>query len=365
MGLYEKISILGPSAQYDTCGPKDFGQTTNIPGVYRAKIGSNICRLFKVLQTNTCVNNCYYCAFRRDRDVERTLATPDEMAGAFASAFSRRLVDGLFLSSGIDKHPDTTMTRLIDTAHILRDKYRYRGYIHLKLMPGVTTSVIEETINVADRISLNIESPTEQDLATLSPNKSLKNGFFATLDKIDQEIKKQKQKRKSTRGAKVPSLTTQFVVGASTEKDYDIIKMTNFLYKRYDMKRVFYSAFRPVPNTPLADKPAASLAREHRLYQADFLMRFYNFRPLEIPLDAQGFLSEISDPKTLWASLHPEYFPVNINTASYHQLLRVPGIGPVAAKRIIELRTERRIYHFTELLGERMQLNKAMAYMRT
>jgi len=286
MNLYEKISILGPSAQYDTCGPKDFGKTTDIPGVYHAKVGGNqICRLFKVLQSNHCKNNCRYCAFQRDRACKRITATPEEMAKAFDSAYSRRLVDGLFLSSGIMGNPETTMTKMLDTAHILRYKKKYRGYLHLKVMPGASSSAIAETARVANRISLNIESPTSEGLNYLSPDKDLKKGFFYTLSLIKSELKK-----RFFAGQKVPSLTTQFVVGAGEEKDKEIIKSTFMLYKSFHLKRVFYSAFRPVPKTSLAEKPAVSQIREHRLYQADFLMRFYKFTPWEIPLDEKGNL---------------------------------------------------------------------------
>ncbi len=358
MDLYQKISVLGPGARYDTCGPKDFGKTTNIPGVYHAKVGgSRICRLFKVLQTNSCVNNCRYCAFRRDRDCERTSASPDEMARAFDSAHSRRLVDGLFLSSGIAQSPETTMTRMLDTARILREKYHYRGYLHLKIMPGVSASCIQESLKLANRISLNIESPTESELTTLAPDKDLKKGFFYTLSVIKRELSKF-----CWVGKKVPSLTTQFVVGAGEEKDRDIIQSTHFLYKNFGLKRVFYSAFRPVPGTPLEQRPGASLVREHRLYQADFLMRFYRFLPQEIPLDEGGFLSEVSDPKMLWAQNHPELFPINLNTAGYWQLLKVPGIGPVSAKKIIKIRGESRLRDFSQLSGSRLQLQKLSAF---
>jgi len=358
MDLYQKISILGPSAKYDTCGPKDFGQTTDIPGVYHAKVGGgNICRLFKVLQTNSCVNNCKYCAFRCDRDTKRTAATPDEMAKAFDSAYSRRLVDGLFLSSGVVRSPDTTMARMIDTAQILRKKRHYRGYLHLKIMPGVSRSCIQESLKLANRISLNIESPTEEDLSILAPEKDLKKGFFYTLSLIKSELTKLRWS-----GKKVPSLTTQFVVGAGEEKDKDIIQRTHFLYKNFGFKRVFYSAFRPVPETPLAGKPAASLTREHRLYQADFLMRFYRFLPHEIPLDEGGFLSEVADPKMLWAQKHPELFPINLNTAGYWQLLKVPGIGPVSAKKILRIRSDTRIQDFSRLAGSRLQIQKLSGF---
>lgn len=357
MGLYEKIAILGSSAQYDTCGPKDFGQTTDIPGVYHAKFGSHICRLFKVLQTNTCHHHCRYCAFRQERDCRRSSATPEEMAKAFQSAYSRRLVEGLFLSSGISGTPDATMTKMIDTVDILRNKYHYGGYIHLKVMPSSSAGCIREAAKLANRISLNIESPTEAGLARLSPDKNLKSGFFYTLSLIKKELFKFR-----LAGKRTPSVTTQFVVGAADEKDAEIIKMTHFLYKNFFLKRVFYSAFRPVPQTPLSEKPAVPLSREHRLYQTDFLMRFYRFLPWEIPLDQNGFLPESGDPKFLWAKLNPRFFPINLNLADYWQLLRVPGVGPTAAERIIKLRKQNRIRSFSQLANSRFRIKKLSAF---
>lgn len=357
---YQKISILGPDARYDTCGPKDFGETTAVPGVYHAKIaGNHVCRLFKVLQTNVCKNNCKYCAFRKDRDiVKRATATPDEMADAFEDVYSRRLVDGLFLSSGISGTADSSMTRMLDTAHILRDKRKYKGYMHLKIMPGSSTSTIAEAIKLANRVSINIESPTPSDLAFLSPEKNLQSEFFFTLSQMKSEI----TKLKINGARRVPSMTTQFVVGAGEERDSDLIKMTDKLYKNFGLHRVFYSAFRPIEHTPLEDRPAESLTREHRLYQADWLMRFYRFTPLEIPLDSDGYLLETSDPKTAWATMHPENFPINLNLASYWELLRVPGIGPESAKKITNLRKFRPIKYFSELVGLRLQIDKIMKW---
>lgn len=354
MGLYEKISILGPGAKFDTCGPKDFGQTTDIPGVYHANLGGNrTCRLFKVLQSNRCKNNCTYCAFRRDRDCQRTSASSEEMAKAFDSAHKRRLVDGLFLSSGVISSPDQTMTEMINTTTILRKKYDYQGYIHLKIMPGTSSDVIKESFNLSSRLSLNIESPNESTLKEISPGKDLKKGFFYTLSLIKSEINKRIYLRQ-----RAPSLTTQFVVGAGEETDKDIIKTTHLLYKSFSLTRVFYSAFSPIQKTPLENKEPTSLAREHRLYQADFLMRFYRFSPWDIPLDDGGFLSELKDPKTLWAEKNPQFFPINLNKASYFDLLKIPGLGPLSAEKIIKLRKQQKIKSFSQLEGKRFQIKR-------
>ncbi|MFC1622347.1 radical SAM protein [Patescibacteria group bacterium] len=358
MGLYEKISILGPSAKYDTCGPRDLGDTTNIPGVYHAKVSNGgICRLFKVLQTNACKNNCNYCAYRKDRRCSRVVASPDEMARAFDIVHTKRLVDGLFLSSGVVRNADYTMSRMLDTVHILRKKYKYSGYVHLKFMPNTPQNCIEEAFRVSNRVSLNIESPTENNLFELSPDKTLKTDFFDTLFRI-----KRAQKQFKKEGKRTPSLTTQFVVGAGTESDEDILKVTSVLYKSFKLTRVFYSAFRPVPDTPLGQKPAASLVRQHRLYQSDFLMRFYGFSASDLPMDKGGYLPEMEDPKLLWAKRHPEFFPININRADYWNLLKIPGIGPTSARKLIDMRRDSKIYSWDQLQGKRLILGKIKAY---
>jgi predicted DNA-binding helix-hairpin-helix protein len=178
-----------------------------------------------------------------------------------------------------------------------------------------------------------MESPTETGLANLSPEKNLKNGFFQTLFEIKKQIR-----QLQFYGLKTPSITTQFVVGANTDSDLDLIKTTNLLYSSFGLKRVFFSAFRPIPNTPLENLPASSLTRQHRLYQSDFLMRFYRFSPQDLQLDQNGNLFESADPKTLWANLHPATFPINLNFADYYQLLKIPGLGPVTATKIIKNR---------------------------
>lgn len=358
MNLYEKISVLGSGAQYDTCGPRDFGQTTNIPGVYHANFNGHTCRLFKVLQSNYCQNNCHYCAFRRDRSCQRASVTPDEMASAFISAKNRRLVDGLFLSSGIINNPETTMTQMIDTVRILREKYKYKNYIHLKIMPGSSPSVISEALKITNRISINIESPTESGLSDISPDKNLKTGFFKTLFEIKKQIN-----LNNYYGIKTPSVTTQFIVGAGKETDLDFIKMTHLLYTNFGLKRVFYSAFRPVPQTPLSYKAPTSLTRQHRLYQSDFLMRFYRFSPSDLPLDTNGLLSETSDPKLTWAQNHPDFFPININQTDYWDLLKIPGVGPESAAKITTLRQTSKITSVSQLSRLHIQTSKLQKYV--
>ena len=361
MDLYEKIAILGPGAQYDTCGPRDLGVTTDIPGVYHAKVGGGAeCRLFKVLQTNTCKNNCHYCAFRRDRACSRAVTTSDEMAKAFMTVLGRRLVDGLFLSSGITNTPDYTMSRMLDTVTVLRHTYHYRGYIHLKIMPGSSHSSIEYALNMANRVSINIEAPTQTDLTSLSPDKNFQKEFLPTLTMLIEAIQKRKKQ-----GKRAPSITTQFIVGAGNETDKHLLEATDRLYKKFGLSRVFYSAFRPVDHTPLSEKPPASLVRQHRLYQSDFLLRFYRFQLSDFCLSDQGYLNEDVDPKTLWAKRHPEQFPVNINTASFYNLIRVPGIGPLSAKKIISARKECRITSLDTFTGKRMQTRKFASYMTT
>ncbi|MDD3531783.1 MAG: radical SAM protein [Candidatus Shapirobacteria bacterium] len=356
MDLFQRISILGASAQYDTCGPKDFGGSTNIPGVYRASVGSGrICRLFKILQTNACLNNCRYCAFRKDRDYRRVRMSAEEMARSFILVHSRRLVEGLFLSSGLVGSADQTLAPMIDTAQILRRKYHYQGYIHLKIMPDSSEGAIKAAVKLANRVSVNIEAPNQTWLARLSPDKNLNQSFFPTLKLIKKAIDDQK-----CRWQKTTSLTSQFVVGADQETDQEIIGVSSRLYRQFNLSRVFYSAFRPVAKTPFSHRRLVSPVREHRLYQADFLLRFYRFTPGEIPYGKTGFLALDQDPKNAWVKQNQDCFPINVNRADYWHLLRVPGLGPRSARKIIALRNQRRIFSFSNLTGLRIQKKAQM-----
>jgi predicted DNA-binding helix-hairpin-helix protein len=225
-------------------------------------------------------------------------------------------------------------------------------------MPNCSDSCINQAVKLANRISLNIESPTQADLSNLSPDKDLKTGFFDTVFKVKSILTKLKNQSQ-----KVPSLTTQFIVGAGTETDKDIVQTTSLLYKNFSFKRVFYSAFRPVSDTPLSDKPAESPTRQHRLYQADFLLRFYNFSPSDLFEVNQDQLSSQIDPKMIWAQNHPQFFPINLNKADFWQLLRVPGIGPATAKKIIKLRQFQKISLLSQLANQRIQLDKVKKYV--
>jgi predicted DNA-binding helix-hairpin-helix protein len=323
-------NTFGEDARFDSSGCilKD----AKLPFVYPAK-GEGVRYLFKVLLTNKCENNCLYCINRKDANQRRYVFSPRQLAEKFMEYHKRGTVNGLFLSSGIYKSPDRTQERIIETIRLVRERYNYKGYIHTKILPGVSPQLVEEAIPFSDRISINLEAPGEDYLSRLSGDKN-----FARLISILREI----SKRKGTNF----SITTQFVVGAAGENDLALLKMAERLYGNFGLSRVYYSGFSPQPSTPLSGLPPCPTHRIRRLYQADFLVRGYNFKPKE--LAPSGLLPDI-DPKFNWAESHPEKFPVEINKASYDELIRVPGIGPIIARRIIKVRREGRITSFYNL----------------
>jgi putative DNA modification/repair radical SAM protein len=293
--------------------------------------GGKSVRLLKVLQTNICEFDCFYCEHRASRDVPRTYVSPEELAQTFMMLHRKKLVDGLFLSSGITKKIDTMQERMVQTAEILRNRHQFKGYIHLKIMPGASHAAVERTIELADRVSLNLEAPTPQHLARLSAKKDFLDGILTRM----VWVKRLKETHSNLIRA---GQITQFVVGAAGESDFDLMATTDQLYKQIGLRRAYFSAFSPVPDTPLDHLPPAPLLRQHRLYQADWLLRFYDFSLSEMVFDENGLLPLAVDPKMAWAMRHPEFFPIEIQTAPYEMLLRVPGIGPISAKRITELR---------------------------
>jgi putative DNA modification/repair radical SAM protein len=314
-------------------------------GIHVSQVGGGrTVKLLKVLQTNVCEFDCFYCEHRASRDVPRTYVSPDELAKTFMQMHRARLVDGLFLSSGITKKVDTMQERIVQTAEILRGRYRFRGYIHLKIMPGSSPAAVERTVQLADRVSLNLEAPTPGHLSRLSSKKEFLDGILTRMVWINRLTEQQP-------GLARAGQITQFVVGAAGESDLDLLQTTDRLYREIKLRRAYFSAFSPIPGTPLDHLPPAPLLRQHRLYQADWLLRFYGFSVDELAFDERGHLPLAADPKLAWALRHPEFFPLELSTAPAELLLRVPGIGPLSAKRIAEVRR-------TTAITDRKQLTR-------
>ncbi len=353
MELSEKLRILSDSAKYDAActssgterrgtGGEGMGNTF-AGGICHSFAGDGRCiSLLKILMTNYCLFDCKYCVNRRSNDVPRARFTPSEIADLTIEFYRRNYIEGLFLSSGIIQSPDHTCEQMIETLSILRSKYDFRGYIHAKAIPGAAPELINRLGVLADRISVNIELPSQKSLAKLAPDKS-KNSILLPMGHISEKIMENKYeivKYKSAPKFAPAGQSTQMVIGATPDTDLQILRLSEAMYKKYSLKRVFYSAYVPVGDQkllpPAGTKPP--LLREHRLYQADWLIRFYGFRAEEILDETHQDLDPMLDPKCNWAIHHPECFPVEINSADYEMLLRVPGIGVRSAQRIVTAR---------------------------
>jgi len=344
----EKLKALGEGAKFDVCGfPSIFTKKEKkfqrfgfiYPAVGRR--GSCV-NLFKVLQSNACEGNCFYCANRKDRNFPRIEFSPQELAKLFLLYYRKGLVNGLFLSSAIYESSNRSEEKMLKTIELLRYKYSYRGYIHYKILPGTSESLVEEASRLADRLSINLEAPGAKYLERLSPTKKFSSELLEGLKKIAHFNEKKPLRA---------GVTTQLVVGAAGETDKEIINFSSKLYEDYKLWRVYYSAFMPILDTPLERVSPCPLTREYRLYQADFLLRKYDFSPEEIPFEKDGNLSLKYDPKLAWALKNPQRFPVEINKADLNELIRVPGIGKISAKRIIETREIHRFTNLRELKG--------------
>ncbi|MBC7248371.1 MAG: putative DNA modification/repair radical SAM protein [Actinobacteria bacterium] len=351
MDLEEKLRILGAAARYDvTCSSAGSARmrwerddtSASLPGIYYSRSDDGRCvPLLKVLFSNRCVYDCAYCVNRASARRRRASFTPREVAALAMHYYRRRLVRGLFLSSGVWVSPDHTMERLVLTAKILRWEEGFRGYIHLKVIPGSSPELIREAGLLADRLSVNIELPSEGSLRFLAPDKKREDilrpmGEVSRLVEADRE-----ERRASPRAAPLvrAGQTTQLIVGATPESDLEIITLAEGLYREYGLRRIYYSAFVPVSEDPrlppLLEPP---LLREHRLYQADWLLRRYGFTARELVDEEHPDLDGDLDPKSAWALRNLHYFPVEVNRASYEELLRVPGIGTKSARRIVAAR---------------------------
>lgn len=322
--------------------------------------------VLKILQTSACQYNCNYCAFRAGRDIRRAHLTSDELARSFDLMYRAGLVEGLFLSSGV-MGTHQTMDEMLATVELVRLKYGFRGYIHLKLLPGAQAAHIEQAVALADRVSANLEAPTPQALAALAPLKALPDlvGPLRTAADIIRSYPTPNPSpgRGGVVGGVRFGLSTQFVVGPAGESDRELLGTAQRLYRELGLARAYYSAFSPVPGTPLEQVVPTDPTREFRLYQADWLLRFYGFSAEELPFGPDGLLPPDLDPKATWARLHPERFPVEVNRAPVSELLRVPGIGPASARAIVAARRHGKLRELGDLRKLGARADRAAPYI--
>ncbi len=347
----DKLAILSDAAKYDVACTSSGVDRKGTPGKLGSAVAAGICHSFasdgrciallKILQSNACMYDCNYCVNRRSNDVPRATFTPNEIADLTFEFYKRNYIEGLFLSSAIMKSPDYTMEQMYTTLDLVRNHRGFNGYIHVKAIPGADPELIRRTGLLADRMSVNIELPSEKSLNTFAPDKT-KQAILAPMKMLQNTITQAKNEVALFRHAPqfVPAgQSTQMIIGATPEKDGRIVKLAEGLYKGYSLKRVFYSAYIPVgSNNGLLPSTAPPLLREHRLYQADWLMRFYGFSAGEILPGEDENLDLNMDPKCQWALRNLHMFPVEINKADYSLLLRVPGIGVLSARKIVAAR---------------------------
>ncbi len=334
------IEIGDPKAGANHTSAKSPAPTTQQAlGIHHAKMpGGKTIPLLKTMLTSACERNCYYCPFRAGRDMRRVTVKPEEMAQSFMDLYRAGVAEGIFLSSGIIKGGVTTQDKLIDTVAILREKHNFRGYVHLKVMPGAEKAQVERAMQLANRLSVNLEAPNDKRLALLAPKKDFWEELVRPLQWIE-EIRQSQPGQKGWNG-RWPSSVTQFVVGAVGESDLELLSTTEYLYQKLRISRAYFSSFRPLPDTPLEHLPPSDRLREHRLYQTSFLFRDYGFDLEDLPFSQDGNLPLEIDPKLAWAQMNLRENPVELNRAERQELLRVPGIGPISAQTIIQSRRQ-------------------------
>ena len=358
MELLDKLAILTDAAKYDAACTSSgvrrgsrkgyIGNTSSsLAGCCHTFSADGRCvTLLKILMTNRCIFDCKYCVNRRSNDTRRAIFSPEELADLTLQFYRRNYIEGLFLSSGVYRSPDYTTELMIRALRLLRETYRFNGYIHAKAIPGTSPELVEQLGLLADRLSVNIELPSESGLHLLAPDKS-KQAILTPMRQIEAVSRQNKEelvKYRHTPRFAPAGQSTQMIVGATPDSDLHILRLTQALYDRYRLKRVFFSAYVPVVEHALLPSKDVKppLLREHRLYQADWLLRFYGFRAEELLDTETPDFNPLIDPKCSWALAHPKFFPVEVNRADYEALLRVPGIGIVSARRIL---TARRVGH--------------------
>lgn len=362
MDLKEKLIILSDSAKYDASCSSSGSSRKNANGVGNAAY-SGICHSFandgrcisllKILMTNSCIFDCKYCINRRSNNVKRAIFTPEEICTITINFYKRNYIEGLFLSSGIIKSPDYTMEKIIETVYLLRNKYHFNGYIHAKAIPGASEYLLKKLGKLVDRLSANIELPSDNSLKLLAPQKSVNK-----IDKIMTTVKENKSRFFVPAGQ-----STQMIIGASSETDLDILNKSEHLYNKYELKRVFYSAYIPVNSDKLLPTiKMPPLVRENRLYQADWLLRFYGYKVDNLLDKNNPNFNILLDPKADWALRHLDEYPKEINKASYYDLLKIPGIGPKSAQKIINARKVFKI-EFSDLKKMNVSIKRAMYFI--
>lgn len=351
MDALDKLKILTSDMELepaeDTGCPK-LPSNPNDPIISHAVLpnGQRI-HLLKSLLTSACERNCFYCPFRAGRDFRRATFKPEEFARTFMNLHRAGVAQGTFLSSGIVGGGRRTQDQLLDAADILRIKMGFRGYLHLKIMPGAERAQVQRAMLLADRVSINLEAPNDQRLLHLAPRKQFMQELLEPLRWIEQ-IRRTESPENAWKGC-WPSSVTQFVVGAAGESDLELLSTTEKLYRSLHLRRTYYSAFHPIAGTPLENQPGENPLRQHRLYQASFLLRDYGFDLEDLHLDPGGNLPLQTDPKLAWAYANLAHSPVEINRASRHELLRVPGIGPKGADSILAARRQDRLRDLSAL----------------
>lgn len=377
MSMYDKLQILSDAAKYDVActssGVDRQGDGTGMGNCFKAGIchsfsaDGRCISLLKILFTNECIFDCKYCINRSSNDVVRTSFTPEEICTLTMEFYRRNYIEGLFLSSGVLKSPNYTMELIYAALYKLRYERNFQGYIHVKAIPGADQELIQRVGFLADRMSVNLELPTAESLKLLAPHKSRKN-ILAPMRLVQQKMHDNKQEITVYKNAPrfVPAgQSTQMIIGATPESDYQILNVAESLYQKFELKRVFYSAFIAVNEDsllPARTNEGPPLLREHRLYQADWLLRYYHFEAKELLDEKNPNFNIFLDPKCDWALKHLEYFPVEVNRADYRTLLRVPGIGYKSAERIVKARRMGRL-QFEDLKKMGVVLKRALYFL--
>ena len=352
MDIMQKLNILADAAKYDVSCASSGVDRAGKAGKLGNSVAGGICHSFtsdgrcisllKVLYTNHCKYDCAYCQNRKSNDIPRATFMPEELCELTYNFYLRNYIEGLFISSGVIKSPDYTSELIYRTVLMLRDQYGFNGYIHVKAIPGTSKELLERLGRIVDRMSVNIELPSEDSLKLLAPDKT-KEDLVAPMKLIRDKIVEREGNARYIRSTPkfVPGgQSTQMIIGASGDTDMKIVNLTEAMYDKYKLKRVYFSAYIPINSHPLLPSvdSAPPMLREHRLYQADFLLRFYDFKASEILNERNPNFSRYIDPKCQWALLNLDKFPIEINRASYYELLRIPGIGQTSAKKIVQAR---------------------------